>query len=151
MPDIRDKHTRQALARAYIATDRDKGEAMRSIGYSKSYSVGGMLTKLYENPRLIAEIERIEVEEAEKSGYSIAKSHVEYEQARQHAISLNQPSAEVSAITGKARLYGMDKDNDMGTKEQPQAITPDQIEFYKRMAQAATAEQIGPRLSRETA
>lgn len=61
-----------------------------------------------------AKIEAIEATRqaqlAVQTGYSIEKAQIEYEEDRQLARTLNQPAAAVSAVTGKARLYGFDKD-----------------------------------------
>lgn len=51
---------------------------------------------------------------AEKTGFSIEQAQSEYEEARLLAMQERQPGAAVGAITGKARLYGMDRD--AGTK-----------------------------------
>ena len=47
---------------------------------------------------------------AEKTGYTIEQAHKEYEEDRQFAFRQGQASAAVAATTGKARLYGFDKD-----------------------------------------
>ncbi len=57
----------------------------------------------------------------------------EYEQARLLAIQLKQPAAAVSAITGKARLHGMDKDAGAET-QQPAALTPEERLELKRLS-----------------
>ncbi len=53
---------------------------------------------------------------AEKAGFTIATAQIEYEEAREMAKQTQQPAAMVSATTGKARLYGMDKDAGSGEK-----------------------------------
>lgn len=53
---------------------------------------------------------------AKQTGFSIAQAQIEYEEARTLAKKTNQPAAMVSATTGKARLYGMDKDAGGGEK-----------------------------------
>jgi len=53
---------------------------------------------------------------AQKTGFTIEQAQLEYEEARQHAIKLKKPAAETSAIVGKCRLYGFDKDNAIGEK-----------------------------------
>ena len=68
----------------------------------------------------------------------ITKLHGLYQAAYNQAQALNQPSAMVSAVTGIARLYGMDKDNDMGAKEQPTPVSAEDIAEFRAMAKAAT-------------
>jgi len=53
---------------------------------------------------------------AEKTGFTMEKAEIEYEEARQLAARTRQPAAMVSATTGKARLYGMDKDAGVGER-----------------------------------
>ncbi len=137
MPDIRDPNTAKAIAREYISNGRNRIEALVAVGYSESYAYSGKGTKLYGYEALIAAIHEQEVKYAEENGYSVAACQAEYEQARLHAVTLNQPSAEVSAITGKARLYGMDKDHEIGSKEAAVPVTAEQTEEYRAMARAA--------------
>lgn len=63
------------------------------------------------NSNLMKEIEAKRAELALKTEYTVKAAEQEYEEARVLAIQLNQPGAAVAAVTGKARLYGMDKDN----------------------------------------
>lgn len=61
-------------------------------------------------------IAKKQAELIKKTGYSIEQAQLEYEQARVLAMTINQPAAASTAITGKARLYGMDKDAGGGEK-----------------------------------
>lgn len=136
MPDIRDPNTVQAIAQGYMASDRGKEKGLIGAGFSESYARSkGM--KLYDRPEVIEAIRRLEVKYAEENGYSVAACQAEYEQARQHAASLNQPSAEVSAITGKARLYALDQDKQV-TGDVPAPVSAEQVDEFRAMARAAT-------------
>jgi hypothetical protein len=137
MPDIRDPNTVQAIAIAYIANGRNKEQALVDAGYAESYARTGHCAQLYARTDVKLAIHGQEVKYAEENGYSVAVCQAEYEQARVHAVALNQPSAEVSAITGKARLYGMDKDHEIGSKEAAVPVTAEQTEEYRAMARAA--------------
>lgn len=70
------------------------------------------LTKLH----IKEEIARNRAELRAEVGYTVAQAQKEYEQARTLAMSERQPAAAVSAVTGKARLFGMDKDAGGGEK-----------------------------------
>jgi DNA helicase IV len=49
------------------------------------------------------------------------------------AVEHNQPSAAVSAITGIARLYGMDKDASLD-KQEPDVLTDKELESFRQLS-----------------
>ena len=51
-----------------------------------------------------------------RTGYTVQQAQDEYEQARQLAMKIDQPAAASTAVTGKARLFGFDKDSGGGEK-----------------------------------
>lgn len=104
-----------AIAQEYCSNGLLKSVALKTVGYSDSYATHNGL-KLFDNDRVKAAIARIQAKAAEKVGYTIEQAQAEYEGARVLAEKCNQPAAMVSAITGKARLYGFDKDNAIGEK-----------------------------------
>lgn len=63
------------------------------------------------------EITRLQAFEREKRGFTIEDAHNMYEEDRNFARSCKQSSAMVSATTGIARLYGMDKDSGGGREQ----------------------------------
>ena len=90
---------------------------------SKAKSANALMVgacNLLSEPKIREKIEAIETTRKaqlmQKTGLTLEQAEFEYEQARQHAITLKQPASEVSAVTGKARLYGMDKDAGTGEK-----------------------------------
>ena len=98
-----------AIAQEYCSNGLLKSVALKTVGYSDSYATHNGL-KLFDNDRVKKAVFALQAKAAEITGYSIAQAQVEYEAARQHAEKLRQPAAEVSAVTGKCRLYGYDKD-----------------------------------------
>ncbi len=73
----------------------------------------------YENttkPHLMQEIAQRKAQLAAETGYTVAQCENEYDEVRKLALQLKQPAAAATAITGKARLYGMDKDANIGEK-----------------------------------
>ncbi len=67
----------------------------------------------YENTTksyLMDEIDRRKAELSAETGYTVEQAQKEYEEARELAMRINQPAAAAGAVTGKARLFGMDKD-----------------------------------------
>ena len=142
MPSIKDQSTVEAIAREYCSNGRNKTEALKAIGYSKSYYEGGRSAEVvWGNERIIEAIRDIDASNAEESSYTVAQCQLEYEEARQMGITLNQPSAVVSAITGKARLFGFDKDNQLQT-DTPAELTPEQLEQATRASNVVLANNM---------
>ena len=103
-----------AIAQEYCTNGLIKSVALITVGYSENYATHNGL-KLFDNDRVKTAIAKIQAKAAEKAGYSIEQAQNEYEQARLLAMKMNQPAAAATAITGKARLHGYDKD--AGTKD----------------------------------
>ena len=103
------KEKAQGIAAEYCTNGFKKVEALLTMGYSTTYAnhVG---LKLFDNDKVKRAINRIQAVVIAVTGYSVEQSQAEFEQARVLAMALKQPAAAVSAITGKARLHGMDKD-----------------------------------------
>ena len=140
MPKITDINTVNEIARYYVSNGKCKVKALISAGYTESYASAGTGLKLYDNVRVKEAISALEAEAAAIAGYTIDQCQQEYESARLRAITLKQPSAEISAITGKARLYGMDKDNSAAIKEGADLTkySPEELERIKWAAKAIT-------------
>lgn len=86
-----------------------------------------------------------------EQGYSVEQCQQEYEEARQRAITCKQVSAEIQAVTGKARLYGMDKDVHVA-QDTPNTLSGQDLEHAQAVAKAALElKHGGPRLAKETA
>ncbi len=110
MPNRLSEEKAQLLAAEYCTNGFKKVMAMLSIGYSKSYASTKAGLQIYDNPLVKRAINRIQAVQATKTSYSVDQAQQEYEQARLLAMKVNQPAAAATAITGKARLFGMDKD-----------------------------------------
>ncbi len=94
-------------------------------------------------------IRRLRAKTQAKTETTVQSVQSMYQSAYDAAEALNQPSAMVSAVTGIARLYGMDKDN-QAAPDQPESVTAEQVEQYRAMARAATKLRLaGPKLSKE--
>ncbi len=103
------KEKAAGIAAEYCTNGFKKVESLLSIGYSKTYA-NNVGLKLFDNDLVLRAIAKIQAVAITITGYSLEQAQAEYEQARAQAIQLKQPAAAVSAITGKARLHGMDKD-----------------------------------------
>ena len=139
MPKISDINTVNEIARHYVSNGHNKVQALLSAGYSNKYANERGL-RLFNDARLCKAIASLEAESAQIAGYTIDQCQREYEEARQRSILLKQPSAEISAITGKARLYGMDKDNSAALKDTTDLskYTDAELEQIRRQAIAIT-------------
>ena len=105
----------QFIASTYCTNGFEKVKALLAVGYSKHYAnhVG---LKLFDNDKVKLAIVRIQNVQVAKTGYSIEQAQAEYEEARVLAMRINQPAAAATNVTGKARLFGFDKDANIGEK-----------------------------------
>lgn len=109
------KEKAAAIAAEYHTNGFKKVMALLSVGYSVNYANNGGL-KLFDNDSVKTAIAKIEALAVTETGYTVAQCEKEYELARKLAMTEKQPAAASTAITGKARLYGMDKDANIGEK-----------------------------------
>lgn len=84
-------------------------------GYSK-IGADGNAHRLIVKDRIRQAIAKKQMVLAKKQGYSVEQAQIEYEEARALAMKINQPAAAATAVTGKARLFGFDKDANIGEK-----------------------------------
>ena len=143
------KPVAEAVARAYCGNKRNKAQALLDNGYSESYARSGRREVVFRNVHVSEAIARIEAELSAKCGYTVQQAQKEYEEARLHAAQLKQPSAEVSAVTGKARLFGFDKD--AGAKsDEPDKLSDADLATLRAMANTILDNSMkGPQLAQE--
>jgi len=141
MPSIRDKHTIKAIAREYVSNGHKRAEALVAVGYQPAYANSGHCAKIYARKDIREAIEAYQADLRVDTSYTVHQAEAEYEEARKLALSLNQPSAAVSATTGKARLYGMDKDNDV-SDDKTAEIEANQVEAAKELAKALVEQSV---------
>lgn len=105
----------QAIAVEYCNNGFKKVMALLAVGYSNNYAnkVG---LKLFDNKGVKTAIAKIQSAGIAKTGFSIADAQRMYEEDRELACKCRQSGAAVSATTGICRLYGMDKDANIGEK-----------------------------------
>lgn len=106
----------QFIASTYCTNGFQKVRALLSVGYAKSYANSKTGLKIYDNAKVKLAIKRIQNVQVAKTGYTVEQAQAEYEEARALAIKINQPAAAATAVTGKARLFGFDKDANIGEK-----------------------------------
>jgi len=141
MPSVRQPATINKLAQAFTSNGRKQEQAMIDVGYSKAYA-NSYCGKLWEDKRLIEAIRRIDAKAVEKLERTAQQLDDKYCAAYDLAKQSNQPSAMVSAVTGIARLYGLDKDNDVGL-DKPAPIPTHDLESIRLAARQAIKLKIG--------
>ena len=104
-----------AIATEYYTNGFKKVVALLSVGYSHNYA-NNVGLKLFDNDRVKTALERIRIAQIAKTGFTIADAQRMYEEDREFAKKCRQTGAMVSATTGICRLYGMDKDANIGEK-----------------------------------
>ena len=102
----------EAFALAYVET----GNATEA--YRRAYDVAAdardqwlyvEASQLLDHPKVALRIEELQEQAARLSFYTIKAAFDEYEEARQLAMAERAPAAAVSAIAGKAKLFGLDR------------------------------------------
>lgn len=95
----------------YIETG-NASEAYR-LAYSaenmKADSIHVEATKLLDNPKVALRVKGLQEEHQERHKVTIDSLTAELEKAKQFAYELENPTAIISAIMGKAKLHGLDK------------------------------------------
>ena len=104
MPNIKDKTTVNAIARAYCSNGRNKLEALKTIGYSKSYYSTRGIGKVYSNVRVIAAIKAIDAKSVKKATLTIQSVLDNLSWAINQAKTKNPP--DLAAIARLSELQG---------------------------------------------
>lgn len=121
MPSVKDKSTlnpkRLAFCREYVKDSNGTQAAIRA-GYSES-TAQEQSSQLLSILMVNQEINRLTTELMQEAGWSVGRSQLELLATRQRAITLNQPSAEVSALVAVNRMYDLDQAGDKGINAPP--------------------------------
>ena len=141
MPSIKDQSTVEAIAREYCSNGRNKLEALKTIGYKKSYYSTRGISVVYSKVRVKAAIAEIDTENAEIGHRTVQGLDEMYQAAYKLAKTCNQPAAMNGSVTGIARLYGMDKDADHKLDE-PKPLSEQELEKLRAMAAQITEDKL---------
>jgi phage terminase small subunit len=120
------------IASNYMTNGLRKVDALLDAGYSTSYA-NNVGLKLFDNDRVKEAIAKIQAKNAVDGDMTIEKVQEMYLEMFDLSKQNNQPSSGVSAITGIARLYGMDKDASTD-KQEPDKITTEELERLRELA-----------------
>lgn len=107
----------QTIANCFAMTGfKNKSEALLKAGYKPSYANCGRREVVYKNVLVMKEIKALMDAQALKTATTMDDIERMYAEDREFAKTINQAGPMVSATTGIARLYGFDKDNQVGEK-----------------------------------
>ena len=102
----------EAFALAYVET----GNATEA--YRRAYDVepnardpwiNVEACQLLDHPKISRRVDELQRQAAERSEYTIRAAFEEYEEARQLALKAGNPNAAVSAVAGKVKLFGLER------------------------------------------
>ncbi len=111
------------FAAFYVGNGDNGAKAARDARFAPN-SAKQTAKRLLTTDYVKAEISKLRAKLAKKAAYTIEQAELEYEQARLLSIQKEQGGAAVAAVTGKARLYGMDKDSGGGREQTVIIIGP---------------------------
>ena len=134
MPRHVSKDKIDSVASEYLTNGFNEIEAMVSCGYSRVYARNQHKKLFGDNSELRCVIEQKRAKLAAKTEYTVEQARQEYQQALDLALRINQPAAAVSAITGKCRLYGYDKDNDISKDQDAKPIPKERLQVLREQA-----------------
>lgn len=107
-------------------------------GYAKCKGWETNAIRVLQKDYIQAEITRRRAETVKEMGMTVEKMHNQYDEDRAFARSNKQPSAMISASVATARLYGMDKDNDMHNADSPAQLTQADIDIVRTISRTLT-------------
>ena len=147
MPSIKDESTVEAIARAFTAGKRVKGEALRKVGYSRHYSEHAGL-KLFGNVRVKAAIARID-------GKAVAKMDHDRDIAvtllNENLIALTERvgNGDVGAISARTAVIrelnaisNLHSSTVHTSPDKPADLSPADAQQYRDQAAAANSARI---------
>ena len=117
-----------------LARDVDPVEAAGDVGFDHS-TTRERAARLARERAKRADVKARVVElrrQLHRHNVSIDSLTFEYEEARQMALQAEQPSAAVAATTGKAKLHGLDKSEQINIDNRTVQVMGD-VELARRM------------------
>lgn len=117
----------EAFALAYVETG-NAAEAYRRAydvrAATQHSSIYTNASKLLDNAKVMQRVRDLQAQAAEMCLYTVKDAFGEYEVARQLALQENNPSAAVSAVTGKVKLFGLDQPQKVDHTSSDGTMTP---------------------------
>lgn len=117
----------EAFALSYVETG-NAAEAYRRAydvrAATKHSSIYVNASKLLDNANVMQRVRDLQVQAAEICLYTVKDAFSEYETARQLALQEANPSAAVSAVNGKVKLFGLDQPTKVDHTSSDGSMTP---------------------------
>ena len=104
----------EAFARAYFETGNAAEAYRRAYDVAENARDNWLYVEacqLLDNPKVALRLQDLQAEAARLSVYTVTSAFKEYEEARQLALQEGNPAAAVSAVSGKVKLFGLDRPN----------------------------------------
>lgn len=135
----------QATIEYYCAIDSDSHnnwcKSYLKAGYSKCKNYEANAKRVRDKDIIQVGIEAYKAKTVAKTARTVASVDAMQQAAYDLAMKLNQPSAAVSAGTAIARLYAMDKDNQLND-DQPEPLSEAELATFKRQALQLTNTKV---------
>lgn len=90
--------------------------------------------ELLKNGKVAVTVNQLQMEIRQRHEVTVDSLTDEYEEARDLALNIEQPSAAISATTGKARLHGLDKQESVQVNVQQNTVKLTNLELARRLA-----------------
>jgi phage terminase small subunit len=120
----------EAFALAYVETG-NAAEAYRRAydvrAATQHSSIYVAASKLLDNPKIVERVAQLQHQAAEMCLYTVKDAFTEYEVARQLALQEANPSAAVSAVNGKVKLFGLDQPRKIDHTSSDGTMSPTRI------------------------
>ena len=135
-----------AFALAFLETGNAAEAYRRAYDVSenaKSEWIYVEACQLLDNPKVALRLEQLQEQARKLAIFTVGNAIDEYEAARLMAMDEKNPSAAVSAVTGKVRLFGLDRPQRVehtgkdGGPIQTEDVNSDASNFARRMASLA--------------
>lgn len=139
----------EAFALAYVETG-NAAEAYRRAydvkAATQHSSIYVAASRLLDNPKVMLRVKELQEQAAEMCLYTVRDAFTEYEMARQLALQEANPSAAVSAVSGKVKLFGLEAPaRSKHEHSSPDgSMTPKGVDLSK-LSDAALAEIVAAR------
>lgn len=141
MPSIQEPSTIKALAQAFASNGRNQEQAMLEVGYSKAYA-NSYCGKMWDNPKLIAEIVRIDAMIQAKTEYdkdeSMRRKQVLLDSIKNKTESGNLDAVRTAAglLTNMDTICGLVKQHVIEEQVEAKALTKSESESAKAITKA---------------
>ena len=117
----------EAFALAYVETG-NAAEAYRRAydvkAATQHSSIYVAASKLLDNTKIMQRVANLQKQAADMCLYTVKDAFTEYEVARKLALQTGNPSAAVSAVNGKVKLFGLDQPQKIDHTSSDGTMTP---------------------------